>query len=109
MPAPLPSGYIRSGDGVCDWHWNWVSITALVRPYQKTNKPVLGTETLLHTKYVSERRQTCLQIQLRALREEGWLAVVIELEQSRAAFYLRLYHTRGCHFQQIACDKRRPE
>ena len=42
--------------------------------------PVLRTETLLHTENVAQSRQTRLEIELRALRQEGRLAVVVKLE-----------------------------
>jgi hypothetical protein len=38
---------------------------------------VFGSETLLNTEDISKTRETGLQVQLRALGEESWLAVII--------------------------------
>jgi hypothetical protein len=46
----------------------------------RRHKPVFSTEALLHTKYVTKRRKTGFEIELRTLGEKRWLAVIIELE-----------------------------
>lgn len=66
--------------------------------------PILSPKALLHTKHISERWQTRLQIQLRALRQERILAIIIQIEQRRAAFDLRLHETRWRHLDKVGLD-----
>lgn len=59
---------------------------------------VLRPETLLNTINIAQAGETRLQIQLRALRQERRLAIVVELEQRGAALDLRLHHAWRCYF-----------
>ena len=63
------------------------------------------TETLLHTVHIAERRQAGLEVQLRALRQERWLAIVVKLEQRRAALDLCLHHAWRRHFHHARRSK----
>lgn len=74
-----------------------------------TRVAVLCTEALLHAEHVPETGETRLEIQLRALSQERGLAVVVELEQRRAALDLRLHEAWGCYLDQALRRQRLPE
>lgn len=65
-----------------------------------TGVTLLGTERLLDAEDVAQTRETCLEVELRALREVRVLAIVAELEQGRSTLDLRLDHARRRHLQQ---------
>jgi len=65
---------------------------------------VLCAETLLNTEHISERRKTCLKVELRTLSEESWLPVIVELEESCATFDLGLHQARRRDFHDaVSC------
>lgn len=70
---------------------------------------VLRPKALLNTINISKTRQARLQIQLTALRQERWLAIVVKLEQRCAALDLSLDHARRGDFDDAVLDKRLAE
>jgi len=66
---------------------------------------VLSTETLLDTEDIAQAGETGLQVELGALGEEGWLAVVIELEECRTAFDLCLNEAGRRDFDEVVGSK----
>lgn len=74
-----------------------------------TRVALLGTERLLDAEDVAEARQARLEVQLRALREVGLLAVVVEPEQGRTPLDLGLHHARRRHLEQAEVDVRLAE
>lgn len=61
---------------------------------------LLCTEALLDTEDVTQAGETRLEVELRALRQEGGLAVVVELEERSTTLDLRLHHARRRHLQK---------
>ena len=77
-----------------------------VARFASVGSRVLSTETFLDTEDVSKRRQACLEIELRALRQECDLAIILELKERRAAFDLRLHKTWWGDLQEVVRDER---
>ena len=59
----------------------------------RNESPVLCSETFLHAVYITQRRETGLEVQLRALSQKRWLPIIFQFEQGRSAFDLRLHET----------------
>jgi hypothetical protein len=66
-----------------------------------TGMTVLRAETLLNAEDVAQGRETGLQVQLGALSEERWLAIVVELEEGGAAFDLGLDEAGRGDFDEV--------
>jgi hypothetical protein len=66
---------------------------------------VLRTETLLNTEYISKAGETCLKVELRALGQESWLAVIIKFEESGSTFNLSLNQAWRSNFDQRVFSK----
>jgi hypothetical protein len=65
------------------------------------NGPVFGSEAFLDTEDITKTRQTCFQIQLRALSQKSRLSIIVKLEQGCASFYLGLNDARRCNLDQV--------
>ena len=70
---------------------------------------VLGAERLLYAEDVAERGQARLEVELRGLREEGGLPVVVELEECGATLDLRLDEARWRNLEEIVRSERSAE
>lgn len=74
-----------------------------------TRVTVLCSEALLHAEHVPETGETRFEVQLRALRQERGLPVVVELEQRCAALNLRLHEAGRCYLDQALRGQRLAE
>lgn len=61
---------------------------------------VFGAEALLNTEYIPKAGQAGLEIELRTLSQECWLAVVIKFKKGGTSLYLRLDKAGGSNLEQ---------
>ena len=66
---------------------------------------LLGTERWAHAEHITQRWETCLQVQLGRLCQVGVLAVVVEAEESATALDLGLHHGGRRHLQHAVAFK----